>query len=219
MTRSHRAFSHLLAVIAGVVIGFVAAEVRHGRAVRTAPASTTASGSSEPSAGASRQRSRSADASKQPTGFQGLPFGASERDVKAKFRDVTCSRGVGEPLNYCFASTDIADEWVQVTFTFADGKFVEAYATFPPRAWGKVRAVMTQRFGSPTYSDVVTVQTPMNATFDNERLVWSWPTVKVQAARFADKIDKGEMRIMLRSWADRQNASERQSITDAARTF
>jgi hypothetical protein len=197
----------VVGILFGVVVGFLGAEARHRNSA--APTGSAPEG----------KRIRDADASRLPTGFQGLAFGAIEDDAKAKFRDMSCSRKSTDPVNYCFSSIDVADESVDVTLTFADGKFVEAYGTFRPRAWEQIKTVMVQRFGPASYSDVVAVQTAMNARYDNERLVWSWPTVRVQAARFTDRIDKGEMRIMLRSWADRQKAGQSDALAKAARSF
>lgn len=162
-----------------------------------------------------------AAAALEPKGFQELPWGASEAAAKPKFQgDFSCSARDDVSIRDCYCWTGIGDAPVNLVLTFVDGKFVGVYGTFyTQRWWPTVRDVMVERFGPPTRSETVPVTTAMNAKFDNERLVWGWPDVKVQAARFAGKIDKGELSVELRSWSERQRAMQAESVKSAARSF
>ena len=164
---------------------------------------------------------------KEPKSFKGVPFNSSEmatKQILAGARpkldfacsgpaDRSCVVSVPEPQTANGAvvkpSTEYEfEEKLNFVFTFHKDRFVEAVGTFENPNYERVKAVFIERYGTPTRAQVQMVQSAAGASFENETLHWGGKNVDVTLSRFGDRVDKGDVRIYLKSFMKAQQTKE-----------
>lgn len=172
---------------------------------------------------------------KEPKSFKGVPFNSSEvatKQILAGARpklDFTCS---GPADRSCVVSVPELEkangavvkpsteyefeEKLNFVFTFHKDRFVEAVGTFENPNYEQVKAVFIERYGTPTRAQVQTVQSASGASFENETLHWGGKNVDVTLSRFGDRVDKGSVRVCLKSYMKGQQTKEDEEKKKAA---
>jgi hypothetical protein len=172
---------------------------------------------------------------KEPKSFKGVPFNSSEvatKQILAGARpklDFTCS---GPADRSCVVSVPELEkangavvkpsteyefeEKLNFVFTFHKDRFVEAVGTFENPNYEQVKAVFIERYGTPTRAQVQTVQSAAGASFENETLHWGGKNVDVTLSRFGDRVDKGSVRVCLKSYMKGQQTKEDEEKKKAA---
>jgi hypothetical protein len=90
----------------------------------------------------------------EPDGFRGVPWGATEAQVRKAIHVSACDdiaaseRWMGN--RYCFAELSIGDVSVEATYTFRGNKFVRVGLHFAPRTFDRMLSIFRERYGEPT---------------------------------------------------------------------
>ena len=111
----------------------------------------------------------------EPDGFRGVPFGASEAQMRKTVTSAQCEnhtpsdRWIGD--RSCVTEFRIGSVAVDAIYYFRGGKFVRVSLHFDPRDFGRLVEIFKARYGAPTAS-----------TADN--LVWAGEKVNVSLRRY-----------------------------------
>lgn len=114
--------------------------------------------------------------------------------------------------------TNIAQLPVKELWSFADDKFGRVIWAFDSHGYELLRGVMLDKYGPPTSSAVEAFDTAGGASFENERLTWSGPTMTIEIARFGQKASEGVAEFKTKAYdaaADRDAAAKRKAARES----
>ena len=91
----------------------------------------------------------------EPDGFRGLPWGATEQQMRSAVSIVRACEDIRETERwqghrYCFAQFLIGNVKIDASYAFRDDKFVRVGLHFASQDFENLRAVFVERYGSPT---------------------------------------------------------------------
>jgi hypothetical protein len=118
----------------------------------------------------------------EPDGFRGLPWGASEAQMRKTVNILACEdypkpeRWQGE--RFCAAEFTIGDVQVDAAYVFRGNKFVRVGLSFPAQSFGRVAEIFQERYGPPT-------------TKGRDVLEWSGPNVAISVHRYLGQATRG----------------------------
>lgn len=94
----------------------------------------------------------------EPDGFRGVPWGASENDLRQKLgggRNVSSCHDYGPERSwlghrFCLGSLQLADVTATVTYGFRSDRFTRALLRFPSKDFERMVSIFIERYGEPT---------------------------------------------------------------------
>jgi hypothetical protein len=107
----------------------------------------------------------SALAFKEPDGFRGVPWGASEGALRDKLGEASahgdqwigCETYPAEDRwrgdRYCTGAFPLGNVTVTARYSFRSDRFVRVALVFPSRDFERIAAIFTERYGPPTRRD------------------------------------------------------------------
>jgi hypothetical protein len=122
----------------------------------------------------------------EPSGFRGVPWGASVETVKEKIPEVSCYESVA-------CSGDL---WVGTVKTYTrlllrEGGLDAVIVAFPADDFNIIKPIFIERYGQPTSRSTPEVQNKAGARFENEVLLWAGKKVQVTLRRYGDSLTYG----------------------------
>jgi hypothetical protein len=171
---------------------------------------------------------------KGPNEFDGVPWGASEKDARAlvwkhldknqrELSSWQCSDDNTvdgclrcDYMGYRFAENVPAE---MVSLYFMKGSFQSVYISWQHRDWEFVRHTFRERFGEPTHTGAQMLQNAMGATFASESESWQWNGASLRIREYADRIDKSSATMETDAFGRAAEASHAQRLKDAAAKF
>jgi hypothetical protein len=91
---------------------------------------------------------------KEPTGFRGVPWGATENQLQTALKIAPGSCMPGDlGTRQCTGDFLLADTPMRVTYVFRGNRFVKVAMTFPAQDFDKIAAVFQERYGQLLWVD------------------------------------------------------------------
>ncbi len=128
---------------------------------------------------------RAASAWNEPTGFKGVPFGASEESIRQKLPSFECRPSVlpASPERSCSGVTDIGPVRDVVYFHFRAGKLCQITINFEREHFDVMAAGFIERYGNPTSSDDTPFRLEDGRTVPNRILQWKGQRMHVSIVK------------------------------------
>jgi hypothetical protein len=140
-----------------------------------------------------------------PDGFRGVPWGASEEELRAKLGGVSADgrwRGVsscfGVPADQrwlgdrlCSGAFLLGDVKVDATYKFRGGRFAGVLLTFESGHYERIARIFVDRYGPPTGTEERPYRTQGGAQSTNQILEWKGALVLINVQRHGDRITRG----------------------------
>jgi hypothetical protein len=145
-----------------------------------------------------------ANAFEDPTHFRGVPWGASETELREKLSGVSdgpegrlpgvrrCEsyqdkfRWVGD--RSCDGAFYIGSVAVQAIYSFRKDGFTNVLLRFRPENFSEIERVLLERYGPPTSQADPPIKTRGGAELMNRILKWTGPIVVISLERYFGKI-------------------------------
>jgi hypothetical protein len=145
----------------------------------------------------------SALAFKEPSGFRGVPWGATEDALRDKLGE-SSANGV---LSIGCEAYRPEERWmgdrscvtVDAVYTFRANRFVRVTLMFPARDFGRIAAIFAERYGTPTKVNRGRYQTQGGLEALNEIQEWGGPSIVITLRRFGSRITDGTALLTTRS--------------------
>lgn len=151
---------------------------------------------------------RAAIAWDEPDAFRGVPWEASEAQIKAAVPGLACMPApagntmVGD--RSCFATFSIGDVSVKGYFFLRRDRFVRVYITFDPKQFSALAGAFEERYGAPTRQSEDEMKTRGGLSFTNVTKEWAGQKVMITLKKYAGKYSEGSAQLEL--LADREEA-------------
>ena len=167
------------------------------------------------------------DATREPKTFRGVAWGAPISDVVAatKCKTVhTIMREAGLPVpagqpDGCGDNFKMGDVDIAAGYEFNDGKLTDVSISYLPLQFDYVKSVLLDKYGSPSSDEIVKTMTKGGVPYDDELIVWEFPSVRIEAHRYGVTVDRGVTYFSLRSWLDERARREKESKQKAKDAF
>jgi hypothetical protein len=135
-----------------------------------------------------------ASAFDDPDGFRGLPWGATEEqmrtDVGGWCEDLSSTaRWLGD--RYCVVEFQIGGIDGKATYVFRRDKFVRVTLDFKSRDFDQLAAIFVERYGAPTSTTQEPYKTQGGLETTNKDLTWTGPLVRITIHRYGSRITEG----------------------------
>lgn len=138
----------------------------------------------------------------EPTGFRGVPWGASEQELLRLGSGITC-RGTDDlllPPRYCTGELLMREigSSLFMTFRFRYGGLVSVEVDFKPALFQGMRAALVDLYGLPTGERNEPKRTPGGLLYMNEVVVWAGSRVQMHIEKYSvDYWSEGKAVIIL----------------------
>ena len=162
-----------------------------------------------------------ATASKEPSEFRKIPFGASRATAERLAPGLDCSNSSGKVESTCNMSFKIGTASVDAEFYFSANKFVGARLQFDPSDYEYLRAAFVEKYGAPDSTTHPLKQNRLGATFADEELTWIFgQSTFVNINRYStDSAEKGVAIVAKQDWMLKRNQARKSSAKKAAGDF
>jgi hypothetical protein len=150
---------------------------------------------------------RAAAAWDEPSGFRGIPWGASMEVVQEKSPGLYCidsARRNRSDAGTCAGQLAIGPTTPKVVVRFRSGGMDAVFLSFPTRDFATLRPIFVERYGEPTSTRTEELQNRMGAKFENEILEWSGEKVYILLQRYGSEITDGLATIRTRAGFDEE---------------
>jgi hypothetical protein len=138
----------------------------------------------------------------EPDGVLGVPWGATQDELRVKLQDAGETPSCASPELCGGVRTKLGDVPVGVQYMFPTaGKFEMAVVTFKPDDYKKVRSAFIQRYGMPTTTRVEPARIPGCAVKYNDVSEWSGERVVIRLRRYTSP-SEGRATITLKTLRD-----------------
>ena len=145
----------------------------------------------------------SALAFKEPDGFQGVPWGATEDALRDKLGETSAhgilfagcgsytpeQRWMGD--RSCSGAFPLGDITVHAVYTFRANRFFGVNLTFPSRDFARVADIFIERYGPPTSSVQESYKTRGGLAATNQINRWAGSKVAITLRRYGSQISDG----------------------------
>jgi hypothetical protein len=162
-----------------------------------------------------------AQAFDEPDGFRGVPWGATEEQMRAVVSVRGCNDiEAAERWNgdrSCYEKFDLAGMPVNAVYTFRGDRFVKVTLLFASRDFERIAAIFRERYGPPTdlKEEPFTTQGGLSAT--NQTAMWDGPTVAIRLRRFLSRITQGSGSLSLRKEVEESTRLRNEQTKGAAK--
>ena len=135
-----------------------------------------------------------ASAFEDPDGFRGLPWGASEEQMRTNVGGwcedyLSTDRWAGD--RHCKIELAIGGIGVWARYTFRADKFVCVNLTFPSKDFEQLVAIFVERYGPPTSTTDEPYKTQGGLQSTNRSLKWTGRTMMITIQRYGGHITEG----------------------------
>ena len=135
----------------------------------------------------------------EPESFRGVPWGASEQQLRTTLGltvgEHSCheispeQRWLGDSM--CFSLFTLAETNVHAMYEFRADHFVGVLLTFDSSNFERIAAVFIERYGAPTSEARPLFQTQGGLTATNQVMNWEGPAIQITLERYGNKITEG----------------------------
>jgi hypothetical protein len=139
----------------------------------------------------------------EPKDFRGMPWGASEAQLRTTLggpesagRDIDLClaipsehRQLGDRL--CWGRFILGDTAVQAIYYFRSDHFVTVALNYAPQDFDRIAAVFIERYGAPTSEERPRFKSLDGITATNQILRWDGPRIAIVLRRYAGMITEG----------------------------
>jgi hypothetical protein len=175
----------------------------------------------------------SAPAFEDPSHFRGVPWGASETELREKLSGVSEGpqgrlNGIRRCESYqekflwvgdrsCDGAFYIGSVSTQAIYSFREDRFTNVLLRFAPENFSEIERVFLERYGPPTSQADLPIKTRGGAELMNRTLKWTGPVVVVWLQRYLGKVT--ESGASLSTVEDNQEAARLRGkdVNDAAK--
>ena len=145
----------------------------------------------------------SALAFKEPEGFRGVPWGASEDELRDKLGETSAhgvlfdrcgaypseQRWLGD--RFCAGAFPIGGITLKAVYRFRVNRFVGVMLTFRAEDFDDLVAMFRERYGPPTTSATEPFKTQGGLEGTNQLHRWIGPTIAISIQHFSGQISEG----------------------------
>jgi hypothetical protein len=155
----------------------------------------------------------------EPSGFRGIPLGASEADVTKALAPVppSCMSFHGE--RSCGTQQQIGDVRAKEEFGFADDRLVTAMIRFPAKDFSYMRDLFVEKYGAPKTEQKPIVRTRAGVEYENDILAWEGDNISIMLRRFGSTMYEGGAMFVDKKWSDEQARLRDEKKKKAASDF
>jgi hypothetical protein len=125
----------------------------------------------------------------EPDNFRGVPWGASEQQVREKNTGMLCYDAKGNPLGEraCGVEITIGSVPTSTFFVFRNGKFMTVLLTFEPKDFSEMEGIFAERYGKPTRTEELEGRTPAGLSFVDIVHEWTGQRIHIMLKKYAGK--------------------------------
>jgi hypothetical protein len=134
----------------------------------------------------------------EPKDFRGIPWGASIEEVRKAVPNLPAYAlyTQGDRVKVFFVPTGrVGDVAARFAYLFLDDKFAEVTIYFESGKFPTMRDAFVERYGKPTSTENIPMQTSMGAKYENQRILWEGKTIVIRLDRYSGKITDGQANI------------------------
>jgi hypothetical protein len=159
----------------------------------------------------------------EPDGFRGVPWGATEEQLRDKV-SVVGGRCEEYPRNdrwrgdrYCEAIFQIGGVDVEALYAFRSGKLVRVNLDFRSSDFDHLAAIFVERYGAPTGTTQEPYKTQGGLETTNKILRWTGPNVIISLRQYAGRITNGSAALMTKADAEEAERLQKEQTKGAAK--
>lgn len=129
----------------------------------------------------------------EPDNFRGVPWEASEAELKEKIPGVRCIN-FSNPLadRGCSTSFSVGPVPTKGFFGFQEGQLRWVRLTFDPKHFQTMQGIFSERYGAPSHQEEIPVKNRMGAEFLNVEALWSGNLITIRMRKYSGKITESE---------------------------
>jgi len=157
----------------------------------------------------------------EPDGFRGVPWGATEDQLREKISVGSCSdyprdkHWIAE--RSCSGGFRLADLYVEPIYSFRGARFVRVTFAFPSSDFDRIAAIFIERYDSPTSDTTRPFKTQGGLESTNRILLWLGPVTSITLERFGTRITEGFASIATRAELEESARLRREQTKGAAK--
>lgn len=164
-----------------------------------------------------------AEWAKEPTGYRGVPFGASQATAMATLDNLNvCTKDTGGGILACTDGRNtfhLGRTRIRERVFFPDGTLVQVILDFSSDDYAFIRSVFVEKFGEAGSTKAQSFPTKGGATFENEVAVWEGKDVVVMLERFGGSVDESRAIISTKQFIEAEARRAENERRRAAASF
>jgi hypothetical protein len=159
-----------------------------------------------------------APAFNEPDGFRGVPWGASQEQVRTTLDFSRQNReDCTEITRDCQDLFWLGDIPLRTIYRFRNGRLTGVFLHFKSRESAKLAAILVERYGAATKEKREQFKTRGGVTASNQHLRWEGPKVVIDFWQFMGTLDEGLTTILTREEIEALDREVQEQTKDAAK--
>lgn len=135
----------------------------------------------------------------EPVAFRNVPWGATEKEAQQILSTPMClnipTKIPNSKARFCKGYITLGSSSVEAYYSFLNDRFVSVSGTFDSDHYTTLKLAFTEKYGQPHSAKTSVVQNRMNASFEQEELVWEGSHIHIYLDRLGSKVTEGRFAV------------------------